>query len=1152
MNKAGGARFLAVIAVLMCAGQAVLLNAGQQEAPAEQQEQNAEQSSQASSPTETRQDQDQAETGLTVDEIDRRLAALTASTELEEAIKAEVSDLYQKARTEIENREQWRAEAQKFRNAIESADAEKQSIKDELEQGPPGFDFENVDVQTPPDELIRRRVELQNDLEKSRSELTSAQAESNRRAGRRTKISEEINTLRGQLGAQAKEQNVDAVGTISPTLADASRILANARRLALAANLDMLEQENTVYVTEGTELLQLRIDAWTARVRQKSEDLQKLVEIITAQRKADAKSQLEDAQTLRDALPEDLREAAASLVDLATKRLRMARDYNDASSHLQRMTDRQQSLKAEFDRMESRVNQGNASGIGVVLIRKRGELPNEVLISRNLVARRSAISRAHNVLFEFEERRADLRKKTVQAKWVVAELYSGLPQLSEDEVRGQLEQCEAALLNDLIRESDTYADLLVRVNLAESGLLNQTRQFHVLIDRNVFWVRSSPPVSLDDVKNIQPAFAWLLSTENWKEAGQSLMEDAIGNPLLYVAFVLLLGNLLYFRRRWKTQLVDLGTVAERPTCREMAPTIRAFVLTLLLAAPGPLLIFFLGWRLSFSLSTFAHALSDGMLEIAYYFAILELIQQTFRPGGLSACHFGRPQSFVKSVRLGARAMAYFFLPLILVADVLQSQNDPTLHHSFGRIAFVAAVIVLTASLQPLLQPIQTSVRQFFNDRRPIVTSKSISLETAIWIFCAAVVVFALSGYYFAAARLVSTMVDLLVLLFCLLVASALLNRWVRVERRTLAYQQAVERRQRELAAGEQVSETEDILVDEDEVDVQLVDNRSRKMIRNLLLICGFIGLLWAFRDLLPALAILEKVQLWPKQAIDDTIVWVTLKDLLFAVLVFVTTFTVAKNLPSFVEILFSNQVNVESSIRYAVGQLSSYLVAAIGIVAGFGILGLTWSKLQWLVAALGVGLGFGLQEIFANFVAGIILLFERPIRVGDVVTVGDTTGVVTKIQIRATTIRNWDRQDLVVPNRDLVTGQLINWTLAGGLNRVTFEVGVAYGSDMRRVQQLLLQVLSENPRVLDSPSPIVTFREFGESSLNVWVAAYLAEIDDRLATTNELHTAIHERFAREGIEIPFPQRDLRVRSIEDVVRTQPLEDTAESKYSATE
>jgi potassium efflux system protein len=223
---------------------------------------------------------------------------------------------------------------------------------------------------------------------------------------------------------------------------------------------------------------------------------------------------------------------------------------------------------------------------------------------------------------------------------------------------------------------------------------------------------------------------------------------------------------------------------------------------------------------------------------------------------------------------------------------------------------------------------------------------------------------------------------------------------------------------------------------------------------------------------------------------------------------------------------------LDAGARYAARAIARYLIAIAGTMLGFGALGLGWSDVQWLVAAMTVGLGFGLQEIFANFVSGIILLFERPIRVGDTVTLGTTTGTVSKIHTRATTITDFDRKELVVPNREFITGQLINWSLSDPILRVVVDVGVAYGSDVALTEAKLLEVAKECPYVLKDPEPSVLFDAFGSSSLDFQLRAFIAGFDDWLRTRHELHTAIDAKFREAGIEISFPQRDLHLRTVD--------------------
>jgi potassium efflux system protein len=200
---------------------------------------------------------------------------------------------------------------------------------------------------------------------------------------------------------------------------------------------------------------------------------------------------------------------------------------------------------------------------------------------------------------------------------------------------------------------------------------------------------------------------------------------------------------------------------------------------------------------------------------------------------------------------------------------------------------------------------------------------------------------------------------------------------------------------------------------------------------------------------------------------------ISIGDLLGALIIIGITFALARNLPACWKCWCCPSWNWPRG-AYATTTLLSYVIAGVGFVSTLSTLGVSWDKLQWLVAALSVGLGFGMQEIFANFISGIMILFERPVRIGDTITIGNLSGTVSKIRIRATTITDFDRKDIIVPNKTFITGQLINWSLTDTITRVTLKLGVDYGSDLDLVKELLLKAARENPRVLKDPEPTCT------------------------------------------------------------------------------
>ena len=155
-------------------------------------------------------------------------------------------------------------------------------------------------------------------------------------------------------------------------------------------------------------------------------------------------------------------------------------------------------------------------------------------------------------------------------------------------------------------------------------------------------------------------------------------------------------------------------------------------------------------------------------------------------------------------------------------------------------------------------------------------------------------------------------------------------------------------------------------------------------------------------------------------------------------------------------------------------------------------------------------------------------MFERPIRVGDVVTVGNTDGVVTRIRIRATTIRNWDRKELLVPNKNFITQELLNWSLSDQTTRILINVGIAYGSDVERARQIMHDAAANHPRIMKEPAPFVTFDQFGDNALAISLRCYIDTIDHRLSTINDINLAINRGMNEAGIEIAFPQRDMHL------------------------
>jgi len=228
---------------------------------------------------------------------------------------------------------------------------------------------------------------------------------------------------------------------------------------------------------------------------------------------------------------------------------------------------------------------------------------------------------------------------------------------------------------------------------------------------------------------------------------------------------------------------------------------------------------------------------------------------------------------------------------------------------------------------------------------------------------------------------------------------------------------------------------------------------------------------------------------------------------------------------------FLCRTKLQPSLQFGLSRIIGYTLIAVGFYVAFQLVGVDLSSLAIIAASLGVGIGFGLQNIINNLVSGIIILAERPISIGDRIEVAGVAGRVTKIQLRSTTVVTNDNITMIVPNADFISNTVTNWSHGDPKVRIRVPVGVAYGSDLKLLQRLLLEAAAEHPKALRDPSPVVLFTEFGDSSLNFELGVWTQEMTATpIHFTSEMNFIIDQKLRENNIEIPFPQRDLHVRS----------------------
>ena len=763
---------------------------------------------------------------------------------------------------------------------------------------------------------------------------------------------------------------------------------------------------------------------------------------------------------------------------------------------------------------------GLSRSVGYLLERTRASLPRDAQMADRAAAQSRLVDDTQEVLARVDARLDEVRP----------------PGRSDDRDVTSIDAVERKILTTLDHDTERLiVETLIPLGVQQNALRSVTLEYRRLIDRHLLWVRSARRLTLTDLRQAAVVLAWLAQPGRGRQLLDDFVTATTAQPLAVVAGLLVVILLLSLHRRFVKQIVRLGGVVAGRGNLLLRPTLSAMVVTVLAAVPVWLGLWLLS-RLLASISgadSFGGSFAAAVSAVANLLLPLEFLRQFLRPHGLAGGHFGWPSAVIAALRLAARRGVTFALPLVFLWRLLDQESGTREDMvTASRLVFIVLMMVVAWIFWALAHPVRGVAATLARGWGGMAAARF----SWLWQIIATAVPLSLAvlmflGYGYSATQLASSFQQSLWMVFLALALHGLALRWLLVSRRRIALaqmrQKSLERQQAEAAGG---AATSPAVYDEPVLDVSTINQQTRRLFDAALFVGLLGGLVWIWSPVLPALEFLDRFTLWQLRATDGSVTGaVTLSNLLLAVPIIVLTFIVVRNAPGLLEAAVLRHLPFDNASRYAITSLVSYTLAGVGVVATAATLGLSWSGVQWLVAGLSVGLGFGLQEIVANFICGIILLFEQPIRVGDVVTIDGVTGIVSRIRMRATTVTTWERQEYIVPNKDLITGRVTNWTLTDTTNRVEIRVGVAYNTDTRVACGILREICRANTDVLSDPAPLITFEEFGDSALTIALRLYLDSLDRRLDVINDVHTAIHERFGEAGIEIAFPQLDVHFR-----------------------
>ncbi|WGE53737.1 mechanosensitive channel MscK [Actinobacillus equuli] len=696
------------------------------------------------------------------------------------------------------------------------------------------------------------------------------------------------------------------------------------------------------------------------------------------------------------------------------------------------------------------------------------------------------------------------------------------------------------ILAEMIKSLNNQLNLSINIELNQQQVQTISDELQKKLEQQSFWVKSNSPIDFDWFKGFFSAASFQLDGLAKKFDFSNWQDNII--PASIFEILLALGVLVISRRKEsiKQRLTRINNSMKTVATDSQWNTPFAIFWTLILCLPSTfifLMVFILVTYICFQDPTEVWPWGLKMSGYWLYFAFMVAM---LRPNGIGYRHFNMPQKS-NAVFRDILKRSVWVIGLMLNTAVFSNINEMGI--AYDVLGQVFTIVVLISIIFIVSPGFRQAISTYQNVAEDEESPRNVLLNIAravLFLAPIALVVLIGLGYYYTSLVIIEHLVSTYFAVMTWIILRNVFYRTFHVTSRRLAYRRLQEKRELALAkvtnTEQQIAQSEDDIpfeLHDDTLAVSEIKDQMLKLI-DLLLWAALFGLLyWVWSDLVTVAYYLNGVTLW-QQATDTAtgvvMESITLLNLLVAFGILFVTYVLIRNLSGLLEALVFSNLKLSQGTPYTVTTLLTYLLIVLGATLAFATLGMSWSKLQWLFTALSVGLGFGMQEIFANFVSGIIILFERPVRIGDMITIGTFNGTVSKIRIRATTLIDNDKKEVIVPNKAFITERIVNWALTTSMTRLVIQVGVAYGSDLDLVKRLLLQAAEENTSVLKDPAPVAYFLTFGASTLDHELRVHVGQILDRTRTIDELNRRINQLFAEHNIEIAFNQLDIFIKN----------------------
>jgi potassium efflux system protein len=1043
-----------------------------------------------------------------------------------EPVKAQLVRILGGAVEHLKSAAEFDAQIKAYDSALTDGEAQAQALQKELDL-PAQSAKVDVTEQSSLPQLMQQLAQAESTLAVARAEMAALEEESAGRDERRKQLPGALDQAKQDL-ANPAQMEAPAETWFIPQMAEARALFEEARKVCLKSQAAALEKELNSYDIRG-KLLQLRMDRAVQNISVQEQLVQELRALVAEKRKKDA---IAAAQQARDAVLDaaqatpELRQIAQqlaaenqALVELRTGPEGLLAKMEQASKAQEDVEAQLEQVKANYTAATQKVNAGLNAGVGLLLRRQKDQLPNVRQLRRDIRKWQDEIADVQVKRIEYGEQRMAVAQADKAMEPYRARIPASLTAQQRSKLEGLIKtllQAKRESLESLLHDYDTYFGSLVNLDDRTRVLEKETANFATYINERILWVRSDSPIGWVDFEVAPAAVRRLLAPARLAQIPTTLLNEWRSMYALDFFILLALAALLWLYRRIAAGLSSVSKEADMPAGLSLRPTTNAVLGTFLLALPAPILFWLIGWRLYSAVNgaEFVRAFGGALREGAYLLLVFETARQCLRPRGLFEFHFKWPRAPLRTIR---RHLSWFMLVatlsffMLTFLDGLEGEigTEPLARFTF-LFASAAGVIFADRLLRPAGPVAMIAGLPDMPRRR---WWYRVGYAAIIAGFMALMFLSA-SGYLYTALQLIRRLSQTLILFFLLVLVRGFVMRWLLLARRRLALHQIRMKRE----AQKERDPKSDPPAQELSFDIDLIDQQTTRLLNGLIAAALVVGAFLIWAEELPALSILREYKVWGTANL-------TLANMAVAILAATLTLIAAANVPGLIELTVLHRMKLVKGERYAITTIIRYLIAIAGSVVTLNMIGIDWSSVQWLVAALGVGLGFGLQEIFANFISGLIILLEQPIRVGDTVTVGGLTGTtggltgtVSRIRIRATSITDFDNKELIVPNKEFVTSKVLNWTLNDSLLRLVFPVGILGGTDVQTAQKLLYELAKSNPSVLRHPQPQVLVTGFGDNVLMLELRIYCSGIESVVGLKNDMNLGIERLFRENNIQ----------------------------------